>query len=254
MKLFLIFYLSFIGLLFPEQSKSYTEALELYKNGKYEDSINLIRQSTQMDKPTYDLYYLAAHNYWKLNDVKNASDNLYFAMKINPARVEPFIELIKFNYSASRFKGALEICESGIKKFPNNIELKLQYALILLRFNKTVSALDTIENLKNSYSDDYRPLSVEANIYYQMRNFEKAEISLKWAMTLAPNNPFLNNNLALIYEGYAIDYLKTGDKEKAKINLDLANSQVQKAIQLDKSKSIIFQENQKRISKSLQNL
>jgi len=78
------------------------------------------------------------------------------------------------------------------------------------------------------------------------RDFEKAEISLKWASALAPNNTNLNNNLALIYEQMALNSLKANDKEKAKINLELAKSQIESA--LTNNQNSIFLENQKRIT------
>ena len=80
------------------------------------------------------------------------------------------------------------------------------------------------------------------------RDFEKAEISLKWASALAPNNANLKNNLALIYEQMAFQNLKVNDKAKAKINLELAKSQIDSAV--SSSQNNVFLENRKRITNS----
>lgn len=244
LSLFLFFILSF-GI-FSQDEFTYEKALSQYKSAAYQDSLQTIREIIKADKPRYELHYLAAFNYWNLKEIKPALNHFQAAIRFKPEDTKAYIDIVKLYNSAHMYKPALELCEDAVKKFPLESELKFQQVSLLLKFNRIEMALEIIEKLKLSLADDYRPLALEANIYYMKRDFEKAEISLKWASALAPNNPNLKNNLALIYEQIAINYLKTNEKEKAKINLELAKEQIESAINV--TQNSIFFENQKRIN------
>lgn len=246
MKSFIILLTFASHCIFAQDEPTYERALAHYKAASYQESLQTIREIIKADKPRYELHYLAAFNYWNLKEIRPALNHFQAAIKFKPDDTKAYIDIIKLYTSAQMFKPALELCEDAVKKFPLDVELKFQQVSLLLKFGKTEMALEIIEKLKLSLVEDYRPLSLEANIYYMKRDFEKAEISLKWASALAPNNPNLKNNLALIYEQIAISYLKTNDKTKARINLELAKLQIESAIDTDQNS--IFLENQKRIN------
>lgn len=245
MKLFLFLVLS-LSIYAQESTVTYEKALAEYKSAAYQESLQTLREVFKIEKPRYELHYLAAFNYWNLKEIKPALSHFQSAIKFKPDDTKAYIDIIKLYNSAQMYKPALELCEDAVKKFPAESELRLQQVALLLRYGKVEIALDIIEKLKLSLVDDYRPLTLEANIYYLKRDFEKAEISLKWASALAPTNANLKNNLALVYEQMALQNLKTNEKEKAKINLDLAKSQLESAI--NSNQNPVFLENQKRIN------
>lgn len=246
MKSFILFFFLIFSIAQAQEELTYEKALAQYKSASYQESLQSIREIIKLDKPRYELHYLAAFNYWNLKEIKPAINHFQAAIKFKPEDPKAYIDLIKLYTSAQMYKLALELCEDVIKKFPQEPELKLQQVAILLKYGRIDISLEIIEKLKLSLPNDYRPLALESNIYYMKRDFEKAEISLKWATELAPTNPNLKNNLALIYEQMAILSLKANDKEKAKINLELAKSQIDSAV--NTAQNTIFLENQKRIS------
>ncbi len=245
---------SFLLLLFltlsalQSQDMTYERALAEYKAGAYQDSLQTIREIFKVEKPRYELHYLAAFNYWNLKEWKSAVNHFQAAIKFKPEDTNAYIDIIKLYSSAQLNKQGLELCEDAIKKFPQEPKFKFQQVALLLKYGRIDVSLEIIEKLKQTLPDDYRPLALESNIYYMKRDFEKAEISLKWASALAPNNANLKNNLALIYEQMAFQNLKVNDKAKAKINLDLAKSQIDSAV--SSSQNNVFLENQKRITNS----
>lgn len=245
---------SFLLLLFltlsalQSQDMTYGRALAEYKAGAYQDSLQTIREIFKIEKPRYELHYLAAFNYWNLKEWKSAVNHFQAAIKFKPEDTNAYIDIIKLYSSAQLNKQGLELCEDAIKKFPQEPKFKFQQVALLLKYGRIDVSLEIIEKLKQTLPDDYRPLALESNIYYMKRDFEKAEISLKWASALAPNNANLKNNLALIYEQMAFQNLKVNDKAKAKINLELAKSQIDSAV--SSSQNNVFLENQKRITNS----
>ena len=245
MKLFLFLTL-FISGIYAQDLATYDKALAEYKTASYQESLQTLREVFKLEKPRYELHYLAAFNYWNLKEVKPALSHFQSAIKFKPDDTKAYIDIIKLYNSAQMYKPALELCEDAVKKFPEETELKLQQVALLLKYGKLEIALDIIEKLKQSLVDDYRPLTLEANIYYIKKDFEKAEISLKWASALASNNANIKNNLALVYEQMALLNLKANEKEKAKINLELAKAQMEAAV--NTSQNFIYLEKQKRIN------
>ena len=65
---------SFLLLLFltlsalQSQDMTYERALAEYKAGAYQDSLQTIREIFKIEKPRYELHYLAAFNYWNLKE------------------------------------------------------------------------------------------------------------------------------------------------------------------------------------------
>jgi tetratricopeptide (TPR) repeat protein len=249
MKLFLqIFLFTFSLTALHSQAMTYEKALAEYKASAYQESLQTIREILKVEKPRYELHYLAAYNYWHLKEWKSAVNHFQAAIKFKPEDTNAYIDIIKLYSSAQLNKAALELCEDAIRKFPQEPKFKFQQVALLLKYGRIDVSLEIIEKLKLTLPEDYRPLALESNIYYMKRDFEKAEISLKWASALAPNNPNLKNNLALIYEQMALISLKTNDKAKAKINLELAKAQIDSAVSTIQSN--VFLENQKRITNS----
>ncbi len=249
---------SFLLLLFftlstlQSQEMNYEKALAEYKAAAYQESLQTIREIFKIEKPRYELHYLAAFNYWNLKEWKSAVNHFQAAIKFKPDDTNAYIDIIKLYSSAQLYKPALELCEDAIRRFPQEPKFKFQQVALLLKYGRIDVSLEIIEKLKLTLPDDYRPLALESNIYYMKRDFEKAEISLKWASALAPNNANLKNNLALIYEQMALISLKANDKEKAKINLELAKAQIDSAV--NASQNSIYLENQKRITNSFTGL
>lgn len=236
-----------------DADKIYQNALTEYKSGNYAKSLEYLREIIKPGNQNPDLHILAAHNYAKLKDIKPAADHLYAAIRIKPDDQNLTIDLIRLYASNDRYKGAVELAESSVKKYPDNFDLKLIYASILIKFNKLAPALTMVENLKQLKPDDYRPLALEATIYYMQRDFEKSEISLKWALSISAKNPNLKNNLALVYEQMAADAIRTAkDKEKAKQFLEQARGELTEAIVISANPS--YAENQKRITNTLNSL
>jgi tetratricopeptide (TPR) repeat protein len=233
-KSFLILVLSTLvpNLLFAQELPTYASALSLFKAGSYEESSKMIQSSILSNTATHKEYVLLSHCNWAKGNINASIDNLFSALKLKPNDTEIYIEIIKAHIAASRFKGALELMETADTKFPNSKELKLQKAFLIGKYGKINTGLGIIETLKQEAPNDPRPLALEANLYFLQGDLEKAEMSLKWAISLENSSPFFHNNLALIYERMSDMDLKAGKKEKAKENLLEAEKSISKAISL----------------------
>lgn len=250
MNYFFLLFLLFSGsIVLSQEIETFEKAQSLFKSGKLEEAKTILQTRIKTQAGTVGDHLLLSHCLYQSGAVNPAIDELYAALKLKPTDPEIYIELIKLHISANRFKGAMDILETAETKFSNSKELKLQKAFLMGKYGKVNTALGIIEELKQEYPNDPRPLSIESNLYFLKGDYEKAEMSIKWAISLQENSPFYHNNLSLIHEKMAETSIKTGNKDQAKNFLLEAEKSIQKAISIRSLPQML--ETQKRIQGSL---
>ena len=245
MHLFFILLFS-LSIYSQDSNLTYEKALEHFKSKDYIKSIEIIRELILANGTKYEYHYLAAHDYWSMLNHKVAISHLQSAIKFKPEDPNAYIDLIKVLSDSKSYKAALSLCEESLEKFKENKELRILQASLLIRFTKYELALPIIENLKTSAPTDFRPISLEGQLFFQKKEYDKAEISLKWAESLNKTEPSILNNLALVHEQLAILYLNKNKVNDAKKFLDQAIEEIETASKIVNTPSI--QENKKRIN------
>ncbi|MCB1178636.1 MAG: tetratricopeptide repeat protein [Leptospiraceae bacterium] len=248
MKFSLLFLLSF-SILFSQDEEYYKRASLLYKQQSFKESLEVIEKAISEGYNKSDIFVLLSYNYWALEDKENAINTLFKGLKASSKFPEIYIEIIKAYVSSGNYKKALNICEKGLEKFPENKLLKLQKAILLGKLGKPITATKLIEELKVASPNDPRPLSVESHLYALRGEFDKAELSLKWALSLDPLNPYYKNNLALLYEKISENELKEKKADRAKNYLEQAVVILEEAVNINPKP--IFQKNLERIKGKL---
>lgn len=252
MKKFLHLLLVFILPLFSQENESYKKALALYKEKSYQESIEILEKGITDGDTGYEMHLLLAYNFWAMQDPEGAIVHLTKALKQNSDDPEVHIDIVKAYVSMQKYKVAQGFCEKALMKFPENKLLKLQNAILLGKIGKPVAAIRIIEELKVSSPNDPRPLGIEAHLYALRGELEKAELSLKWALSLDPLNPYYKNNLAILYEKMSDKEIKSNKKDVGKKLLEDAVLILNEAI-ATKSQQV-FLNNQTRIKEKLAKL
>jgi tetratricopeptide (TPR) repeat protein len=226
----------------------FEKAMELYKVKSYNESIVILEDLNEKGTASAEELLLLSRNYYAIKDIDSSIDSLFSALKLKSNEPGMYIELVKAYSSAQRYKGAMEVCEKGVGKFPNSLELQLQKALLLPKFGKLSQSFQIIEKLKQDFPNDPRPLSVESNLYLLKADFDKAELSMKWALSLEPNHPNYKNNLAIIYEKKGDYFLNLKKIDLAKESWLLAKKELEEV----NSPNVTLKNNLDRISKKLE--
>jgi Flp pilus assembly protein TadD len=245
LKFFSLFFLLIVSLFAQVDIQ---KAKELYSKKSYDKSLEILNSLANEPDADPSVFLLISYNLWAKGEIEQAIDTLYIALKKKPNSPQVYIELVKAYISSGRFKGAMEVCEKALEKFPKNPTLRLQKAYLLTRYGKVMTALGIVEELKIESSEDPAPLNLEAQIYLLMGEFEKAELSMRWAISLDEKNPYFLNNLALILEQIYETEVKK-DKNKAIQNLLNAEKELEKALSIKQSP--IFESNLQRIRAKL---
>ncbi|TGK37821.1 tetratricopeptide repeat protein [Leptospira andrefontaineae] len=228
----LILFVFSAGNTFAQSEPDYQTALAEFQKGNSEKALEIIRVLHEQGKRSYDTHYLAAFCHYNAGRNKSAATHWSEALKLKPGDPAVSVDFARYLIQAGRNPDALEIIYNSYQANPKNREVRLLYATALLYNNKAREALYIIEKLKAEDGNDYHPLVLEAQVYFYLGSAEKAEVSLKWAQSLVPNNPNVLNNLGLVYEKAGNQEAKRGNIKKALEQLRNAKEQLESALKL----------------------
>jgi Flp pilus assembly protein TadD len=226
---------------------SYFQAVEEYKLRNYGKSVSLLKVLLTEGKATYESYALLAYNYDKLNDFENAYSAIQEARKRKPDDENLASDMLGILAHFKKWKAVIEICEKFVPMYTSNAEIRYFYALALASRGAGKVALSQIEKAKANHPNDVRFLELEGKIYYSLKSYEKADVSLRWASSINDKSPSVWNNLALVQEAMYFQNLKLGKKKDAVTYLEEAKLCIQRAENLAPNQSSI-KENGRRIS------
>jgi Flp pilus assembly protein TadD len=219
--------------------EGYDKAVSRYKAGDYKAVIEEVRILHDAGGNSYESHALCGFAYSKLDNFESASAHFFQAIKFKPEDVRIRADLIRLYLNHNRTKGALELATSTLEKFPDDTEIHFLYANVLFLRGKPKTALVRVEKLKSVIQDDPEIMNLEGKIYYSLGNYDKADVSLKWASALDKNSASIWNNLALVQEKLYLTHLSSGKKSMANDFLKEAKDSIQKAISLDAKENSI---------------
>lgn len=225
---------------------AYFQAVDEYKVKNYNKSIELVKSLLADGKSSYEFYALLAFNYDKLNDFENSYKNMLESRKRKPDDEDLLQASLAILTRHKKWKPAIELAEKTIPLYPQNPEVRYFYALALSEKGASKTALSQIEKAKAGSPNDFRMLELEGKIYYNLKNYDKADVSLRWASSLNQNSAEIWNNLALVQESLYKSNKKLGKKSQANTYLAEAKDCIRKASDLN-GESNTIKENSKRI-------
>ncbi len=231
----------------PTAGSSYFQAVEEYKLRNYQKSIELLKGLLSEGKATYESYALLAYNYDKLNDFENAYASISEARKRKPGDENLVSDMLGILSHFKKWKAVIEICEKFVPIYTSNAEIRYFYALALANRGADKVALSQIEKAKANHPNDVRFLELEGKIYYSMKSYEKADVSLRWASSISEKSASVWNNLALVQEAMYYQNVKLGKKKDAVTYLEEAKLCIQRAENLAPDLTSV-KENRRRIS------
>lgn len=222
--------------------ESYQKALKSYLERNYEDSLNHIRHVISSDMNHYKLRYLAAHNHWRLGNYTPASIHFRTAIDAEPAQPGAYIDYALMLFQLQKYNDAAGVLQTGINKLTaagTKIPAKLYNALArtYLHRGNIAQALANAEKAKAAFEknragikDKLEAVLLEGRSHLALGNYEKAELSVQWAISMKKDNAYAHNLLGYIYERWAVSLKNQKDlAEKAKQLKDSALEAYQKA-------------------------
>ncbi len=198
------------GMLFGE----YKEALKLYEEDKYQESLDKIAESLVVsedfdpESQNYRLRYLAGHNHWKLGNVDSAVIHLKRCAEIRKDTADPYIDLGFLMIDNNRYRPAAVFAREAIKRE----ETALGYYVLGLAYSGMKSYWKSKEYLEKANSlntEMYLSYNELGNVLMKLKRYTEAQTAYATAHALHPGSAKVLNNLAVCNE-------QLGNSEKAR--------------------------------------
>jgi tetratricopeptide (TPR) repeat protein len=216
----------------------YNQALELYKNGKYQDSLKSVADTLEVAKDNdpksenYQLRYIASHNHRKLGNTASAIIHLQKCAEIKPKAVEPLIDLAFLMFDTGKFKDATAYGQKIITLDPKNA---LGYYILGFSSYKQGVFWGAKEYLEKSTSYDpelYIAWNALGLTLMYLKKYPDADTAFATALAMNPDTAEVLNNLA-------VAELREGKVDQAKKTIAKASSIAPANDKIKKNKEIL---------------
>ncbi len=222
-----------------EHLPGYTDALSLYSSGKFNDSLEKVREIFATHSGAYELRLLAAANYNKLGDFNSAVAHLNYSIQDYPARYEPRLILAGILRKQKLYSRAIYMARSALPLTNDKLPLQMEVARSFYLARNYPAAQKTVDDIIALDVNYFEAIYMDGLLYLRKNKFESAEFRLKQALQYAPiNSPVrddLMNNLGYSIEQNAIVALKNGDAQKATAMFQEAVKYYKDALRLNKN-------------------
>jgi tetratricopeptide (TPR) repeat protein len=196
-------FLSILSL--PLAADSYKEALKLFQEARYQDSLTMVAKILSVDKdmepdsPNYKLRFLAAHNHWKLGNHKSAIAHFKRCMDIKSDVVGPYVDLSLMLLEMRRYHDVNTYARRGlkIKEDPMLYYVLGKAALGYKNYWRAKEFFEKSLSLDPELFISYNELGI---VLMKMDRYSQANTAFSAALALKPDSPEILNNIALSLE------------------------------------------------------
>lgn len=189
------------------------KALEHFINGSiaeakgdYATAILEFQDAANLDQSA-GIYYALGKNYYYLNKLPLAIQNMRKAVEMDPSKKEYYDLLASIYSSARQFDSAAASIETAIRLDSSDVQLYYKLAR-LYENSKPLKAIESYEKITSLIGPDWDVLIRVAELYERLGNIDAAVSSIEKLVSIDPANVGLQKILSEFYH-------KAGKPEKA---------------------------------------
>jgi Flp pilus assembly protein TadD len=216
----------------------YNQALDLFKQGKYQDSLKAVADSLDVTKdadpasPNYQLRFLAGHNHRKLGNFSSAIIHFQKCAEIRPNAVEPLLDLAFVLIDAGRFKEASVFAQKAATIDSKNATAFYLLGLSLYKQGVFWGAKEYLEKAVSFDPEMYMAWNTQGLVLMSLKKYPDANTAFSTALAMNPDTVEILNNLA-------VSYAKMGNIAEAQKTVDKAATLAPANVQVKKNKDVI---------------
>lgn len=166
--------------------------------GDYASAILEFQDAANLD-PSSGIYYALGKNYYYLNKLSLAIQNVHKAIELNPTQKE-YYDLLSSVYSSARqFDSAAAALETAISL--DSTDVQLYYKLARIHENsKPLKAIEAYKKITSLIGPDWDVLIRVAELYERLGNIDAAVNSIEKLVSIDPANISLQKILSEFYQ------------------------------------------------------
>ncbi|RFC54186.1 tetratricopeptide repeat protein [Brumimicrobium aurantiacum] len=189
--------------------EQFHEAVREKMSGNYEEAKRLLDNCLTIKQDDDAVYFALAEIAKKENNASVALRNLKKAYAIDSSNIAYLQELAFTHFERANFEEAELLFKSLIEKEPRNLDIRYGYSKILI-YNKAYElAIDELNTLQDQAGIVPELMNMKADLYVELKQFDKAEETLLKLKSEYPNNKDVIDNIVHFYKSQ-------GEEEKAK--------------------------------------
>jgi len=184
---------------------SYDEALKLFTEKKYQDSLKIIAEELvsgedlKPGSPNYKLRMLAGYNHWKLGSLKNAADHFLKCMEIEKKKIDPYISLALCQIEMKKYGEAEKTVRAGLK-IEESAFLYYISGKISLKNQNYWRAKELFEKANSMNPELYVSYNSLGIVLMNLKKYSQANTAFSVALALKPDSAEILNNYGMSLE------------------------------------------------------
>jgi len=162
-------------------------AYQLLYFGQYEQSLNLAKLATQINKKDEKLWLILSEAQVANKLYKKALISLNKAQKINPKNSESYLLQSNIYIKISKLQNAKNALETALRIESNNYKTNFQLGNILLMEKNYLEAIKLFDQSLNIKPDFWQAINNQALAYFEKNNINQSIQLFKKAISIEDN-------------------------------------------------------------------
>ena len=176
------------------------KALDLYKDGKYKEAIDVFSSVLETEGDNAEIYNNIGLCYANLGDNEKAEKNYLKSQELNPKIPQVYINLADIYYKQKDMGSGIELMTQGIYELPDNLVFRHYLARFYMEDAKLDLAIDELEHILEKQPENYDVYYDLARVHFELGNYDCAIENFENVLEYKSENPLLYYALAQAYE------------------------------------------------------
>ncbi len=155
----------------------------------FEKTMIAIQSARKFEPVSVELDYLEAEANYLNKEVGKAKDKISEILQINPNYEPAYILHSVILKENGKYSEALKIINLGLEKSPESKELKVEKILNLKELGEVSASLLLASELSQRHPYDLNVIKILANLYYEIEDYQAAEVVARKSLHLQSNQP-----------------------------------------------------------------
>ncbi len=184
---------------------SYDEALKLYQEGRYRESLAMLgndlvtAKDMEPGSPNYNIRFLAAHNHWKLGNDESAVAHFKKCMQIRKDTVDPYIDLSLMLIERNKLNEADTYAKQGIN-ISRNAMLYFALGRSAMRRKDYWRAKEVLEVANSLDPELYVSYNELGMALMNLKKYGDANTAFSAALAIKGDSPEIISNMGMSLE------------------------------------------------------